>query len=92
MATNARTQYNRNGVRRAYYVIGRDQCGHDHVHDTRTDTIHIIGDGGGRDRRVVPEDKTIDDYVDLVADRGAGWDQREYGVDLVAAIARGVDA
>jgi hypothetical protein len=87
-----RTDDIRTDIRPAYYDLGTDERGRDHLWSRRMNTIEIILPDGSRKRRHVPAHKTVDDYVELVADEGAGWADQRYGGSLVGMLADSVDA
>jgi hypothetical protein len=99
MSTNARNsqertarleQSDRGRIRPHYIRLGVDNRGADHVYQTTSETIHIIHEDGSRGRRLVPADKTIDDYMAAVAD-AHGWAVERYGADLTEMLADTLD-
>jgi hypothetical protein len=99
MSTNARnsqertdrlTNSDRGRIRPHYIRLGVDDRGADHVYQTTTETIHIVHEDGSRGRRIVPTDKTIDDYMDAVRD-AQGWRVERYGASLTEMLAETVD-
>lgn len=74
------------GVRPDYIILGTDTTGAQHVYDTTTETVHIVHPDGSRGRKILWDtSKTVDDYVEAVAD-GRGWDTRRYGRSLIKAV------
>jgi len=59
-----------------YILVGIDTRGASHCWDRQTDTIHIVHQDGGRERKLL-DAGTIDDYVEAVAD-AHGWDHQRY--------------
>jgi len=82
--TTANQATGRTDPRPDFIRLGRDTTGADHVYDTQTETVHIVHSDGSRGRKILWDtDKTVDDYVETVAD-ARGWDDRRYGRDLFA--------
>jgi hypothetical protein len=72
-------------VRPKYHLLGVDTDGAHHIHDTTTETVHIVHPDGSRGRRLL-DGGTVDDYVAAV-ENAQGWDDQRYGVDLVEMLA-----
>lgn len=79
------TQESAARVRPKYALLGVDADGKHHIHDTTTETVHIVHPDGSRGRRLL-DGGTVDDYVAAV-ENAQGWDDQRYGVDLVEMLA-----
>lgn len=69
-----------------YILLGTDTEGANHCYDTTTETVHIVHADGSRARKILYDtSKTVDDYVEVVAD-ARGWATRRYGRDLLGEL------
>jgi hypothetical protein len=83
-------QSDRGRIRPKHLLLGVDERGAHHIYQTSTETIHIVHEDGSRGRRVVPADKTIDEYMGVVAD-AHGWRVERYGGPLTDMLVEALD-
>lgn len=74
MATKNPTQGKRTDPRPNYSLLGVDSEGAHHIHDTKTQAVHVIRDG---EREVVQDldGHSVSEWMDYVEDE-RGWSER----------------
>jgi hypothetical protein len=74
-------------VRPTYVPLGVDAEGRHHVYRTTNETVHVVGRDCGREHVEPIGRRPVDEWMTFVAER-RGWDRRDYGQGLGAAVAR----